>query len=66
MINDIIQSLKDTLFGCRSIAEKRSIIEFGRPTPPLITTANTRNFQMKLYEKIDWLCESIPLALFTF
>ncbi|OAF64009.1 hypothetical protein A3Q56_08252, partial [Intoshia linei] len=58
MINDIIQSLTDTPFECRNIAEKRSIIEFGRPTPLLITTANTRNFQMKWYEKIDWLCEN--------
>ncbi|OAF64353.1 hypothetical protein A3Q56_07943, partial [Intoshia linei] len=44
---------------CFYIVEKRCIIEFNRPTPPLITTANARNFQMKWYEKIDWLCGSI-------
>ena len=72
MENYIIFDLKQKSFALRSLAEKREIIKLGRATPHLKTKIDTRSFQIRWYEQIDWFCASpseekkILLAMFAF
>ena len=58
MEKDLVLDIKNKTFGARNIAEKREIIQTGRPTPTLKTKVGTRKFQINWYEQIDWLCAS--------
>ena len=56
IMEDIVADLKHKPFEKRNIAEKKEIINNGRPTPALTNKFGTRSFQSKWYEQLDWLC----------
>ena len=55
---DIVAELKAKPFSCRTFLEKHEIIKTGRPTPTIKENRGGRNFQVKWYSDMDWLCAS--------
>lgn len=57
-MDDIVFDLKNRPFSVRSYAEKKEIVETGRPTPSIDKKRGDRNFQTSWYDNLDWLCAS--------
>lgn len=57
--NVIMLDLKGNSVGKRNIAKNREIITLAKPTSLLKTKVDTRSFQYRPYQEIDWLCASV-------
>ena len=55
---DLVTKLIAKPFSSRSLAEKKIVLQSGRPTPRITAKKSGRNFQTSWYNEIEWLCGS--------